>query len=115
MEVSWLFKTAGDTQQYTLNSKEGGTTVYSANVVKSIRWPGATTVFQNGKWLSIYIGNGVKATGICFMPIAPQEIKDDPEDQEEHPEPNPKDALEKLESDTDAEKKPEEGENPESQ
>jgi len=54
------------------------------------------------------VGNCVKSSSISFEPICPMEIKDDPDDVDEHPEPNPKDAMEKLESDTDAEKKEEE-------
>jgi radial spoke head protein 4A len=99
---SWLIKMFGDQQAYVLTTKDGGNAVYSVGSVKSLRWPGAYTVFQSGRWLSIYIGNGVKASSISFQPIAPQEIKEDPDDIDEFPEPNPKDALEKLESDTDA-------------
>ena len=108
---SWQIKSYGDSQQYTLLNKDGsaGNTTYSVGDVKSVRWPGAHTLFQNGRWLSIYIGNAIKSTSISYQPISPQEVKDDPEEQDEHPEPNPKDALEKLESDTDVVKNPDEG------
>jgi radial spoke head protein 4A len=107
MEISWLVKNIGDPQPYTLTTKEGGTAVYCTNVVRSLRWPGAITVCQNGRWFSMYIGNGVKATGVPFQPTAPMDVKEDPDDAEEHPEPNPKEAPpQKVETDTDANKPP---------
>ena len=103
MDISWQIKNIGDPQSYTLTTKEGGTTVYSTNVLKSIRWPGAVTVCSGGRFLSIYMGNGVKMTGASYEPLAPVDIKDEPDDMAEHPEPNPKNPPKpKLETDTDA-------------
>ncbi len=63
-----------------------GTTSYAVNVVKSLRWPGALTVAQNGKFASIYVGYGLKRGDVCFNPTEPPEIQKDPIDQGEQPE-----------------------------
>lgn len=60
--------------------------------MKSLRWKGATTVSQNGKWASLYIGYGVKTGDVCFQPTVPQEIIGDPEEANEQSEPTPLEA-----------------------
>jgi len=70
------------------------TTSYSTIVLKSLRWPGAATVYQNGKWQSIYIGYGQPRAGDSFNPIGPPTILAEPEDLDEMPEPNPAKAPE---------------------
>ena len=113
-EFSWIIKNIGDPQAYTLTTKEGGNVVYSANVLKSIRWPGSVTVCSGGRYFSIYIGTAIKSTGTPYQPTAPLDIKEEPEDQEEHPEPNPKNAPQKIETDTEAKNPETNPENPES-
>lgn len=108
---SWVSKVAGDTQPYNQLPPKEGTTTYSVNVIKSLRWPGAVTVAQQGKFANIYVGYGLKKGDTCFNPIEPPEIMRDPVDQGEQPEPTPLNAPEQLpEPDTEAEKKKAEGE-----
>lgn len=103
---SWISKVCGDTQPYNQLPPKEGTTTYSVNVVKSLRWPGAVTVAQGGKFASIYVGYGLKKGDNCFNPIEPPEIMRDPTDQVEMPEPTPLVAPDQLpEPDTDAAKK----------
>jgi hypothetical protein len=66
-----------------------GTSIYAVNVIKSLRWPGALTAAQNGKFVSVYVGYGLKRGDVCFNPIEPPEIMKDPIDQSEQPEPTP--------------------------
>ena len=107
---SWVSKVVGDTQPYNQLPPKEGTTAYSVNVLKSLRWPGAVTVAQQGKFANIYVGYGLKKGDTCFNPIEPPEIMKDPVDQGEQPEPTPLNAPEQLpEPDTEAEKKKAEG------
>lgn len=108
-ETAWQIRTYGDDQQYAKPPPKSDTnTTYATIAVRSFKWPGSATVYQNGKWESIYIGDGIALGGDSFMPIAPAEIMQDPEDGIEQDEPNPKTAVEPIEPDTDEEKKEEE-------
>ena len=55
-------------------------------------------------------GNGLKIGGDSFFPVQPGLVGEDPEDRVEMPEPNPKDAPQELESDSEAGKEGAEGE-----
>ena len=101
---SWTSKVCGDTQLY--NTKEDGVTVsYAVNVLKSLRWPGSTTVAKSGKFTTIYVGYGLKRGDPSYNPIEPPSVQKDPEEEVEKPEPNPlQEPPIKDEVDTDAEK-----------
>ena len=43
-----------------------------------MRWPGAVTVAKNGKYASIYIGDGQKRGDSCFNQTEPPEVCADP-------------------------------------
>jgi hypothetical protein len=75
-------------------------------VIKSLRWPGAVTVAQNGKFSNIYVGHGLKRGDMSFNPIEPPDVMKDPVDQLEQPEPTPLIAPE-LEPEPDTDKKDE--------
>ena len=106
MEAAWVSKIVGDSQPYNQLPPKDGTTSYAVNVLKSLRWPGAVTVAQNGKFASIYVGYGLKRGDVCFNPTEPPEVQRDPSDQSEMPEPTPLFAPEEpLEFDTDSKKK----------
>ena len=79
-------KVCGDNQKY---SKGEATIDYQANIVKSLRWPGAVTVAKGGKYVNIYVGDGVKKGDTSYYPIEPPEVQADPTDQTEQPEPTP--------------------------
>jgi hypothetical protein len=42
--IAWTTKIVGDPQPYNQLPPKEGTTTYSVNVVKSLRWPGSVTV-----------------------------------------------------------------------
>ena len=86
LEISWLTKVVGDTQPYNQLPPKEGTTTYAVNVIKSLRWPGALTVSQNGTFANIYVGYGLKRGDISFNPTEPPEVQKDPVDQYEQPE-----------------------------
>ena len=69
------------------------------------------TVAQNGKYCTIYVGDGIKRGDTAFFPTEPPEVQSDPTDQIEMPEPTPLEAPEEpAEPDTDKEEKGEEQE-----
>ena len=45
--------------------------------------------FSQGRFLSIYVGNGLKYETTTYYPINPPKIMDDPLEFEEQPEPTP--------------------------
>ena len=53
-------KLYGDKTEYInpMNPKEKIN--YGVVVVRSLQWPGAYTIFNKGKYSSIYVGNGFK-------------------------------------------------------
>ena len=77
LEIAWLSKVCGDTQQYR---KGEGNINYAANVVKSLRWPGAVTVAKGGEYCSIYIGDGLKRGDPSYNPLQPEDLQTEPKD-----------------------------------
>ena len=57
LDSSWTCKVVGDAQTY---NKGEGTITFAYNVLRSLRWPGATVVHKGGKFVNIYVGWGVK-------------------------------------------------------
>jgi hypothetical protein len=60
-------------------------------MVRSLLWPGATSFYQNGRILQVYLGNGHKFEQAkpCYFPINPPEIMPDVEEYGDEPEPTP--------------------------
>lgn len=85
--TAWIHKKAGDQTIYL--NPQGEEVCNGLNIFKSLRWPGALTVQQNGKWVQIYLGNGLKGGTETYYPISPPVILEEPEDIEEQYEPNP--------------------------
>jgi radial spoke head protein 4A len=99
---NWLVRTYGDTQPFTSESEK--VNVYSSTLIRTLLWPGSMTLAMpmRSAWSFLYVGTGMKSVQM-FIPKQPENIKDDPEDLEEFPEPNPNQApSEKMESDSDA-------------
>lgn len=108
LESAYLLKVVGDDQPYNPDGDEEGTASYAANVIKSLRWPGAYTIAYAGKYTNIYVGHGLKFGGVSYNPTSPPEVMRDPDEKVEQPEPTPLEAPEEpLEPDTDEENKPE--------
>lgn len=100
--VAWSFKVFGDKGIYKFNDADKSHQVTAA---RSMIWPGAATVAQGTRFANIYIGYATKCgtllpanptTGLPllegtapFNPLIPDDIMDEPQDLEEHDEPNP--------------------------
>uniref|UniRef100_A0A7S3KFV1 Uncharacterized protein n=1 Tax=Euplotes crassus TaxID=5936 RepID=A0A7S3KFV1_EUPCR len=108
LESAWLMKVVGDNQPYNGDGEDEGTVTYSANVIKSLRWPGAYTVAYCGQYTNIYIGYGLKQGNVAYNPTTPPDVIEDPDENPEQPEPTPLEAPEEpLEPDTDEDNKKE--------
>lgn len=110
LESVWVSRVVGDNQAYGLPSGEANAS-YAANCVRNLRWPGSVIAQQNGRYVNLYLGYGLKAGENSFYPIQPPDVDDDPADPREQFEPNPKDAPIEYESDTDAKPEDQEEEN----
>eukprot|EP01017_Pseudomicrothorax_dubius_P005628 TRINITY_DN11459_c0_g1_i8.p1 TRINITY_DN11459_c0_g1~~TRINITY_DN11459_c0_g1_i8.p1 ORF type:complete len:489 (-),score=113.27 TRINITY_DN11459_c0_g1_i8:797-2263(-) len=112
-EANWLVRVHGDTQVFNMADKdEGKSTTYAVLALRPLTWPGACVIANNNTWSHIYVGYGIKAGGLPFFPIAPNDIMVEGVEQDEMPEPNPKNPLpEPLEpnSDDEGKKKDENG------
>jgi hypothetical protein len=88
---TWIVKVAGDAQPFNpLPGTEGNPRSYAVNVLKSYLWPGSITCSKNGRFQSIYVGDGLKRGGSSFNPTDVPEVSKDPvDDYKEQPEPTP--------------------------
>jgi hypothetical protein len=108
--TAWTYKVFGDKGQYKFGDTDK---THQVTGVRSTIWPGATTVAQGTKFANLYVGYALKCgtllppnpqTGLPlllgtdpFSPLVPGDIMDEPQDLEEHDEPNPgEDDVESL-------------------
>jgi len=104
---AWIIKVYGDKGQYTFPDN---TKSYRITAVRSLIWPGAVTVAQGTRFANLYIGYGQKcatlvdpykesglpltgaspfSSGNGMLPLAPEDVMEEPDDQEEQEEPQP--------------------------
>jgi hypothetical protein len=84
---AWVVRKFGDCDEYLNESKNK--VCYGAVVVRSICWPGAFTIFNQGKSIHIYIGNGLKFDSTPYQYIYTPKFREDPKEYDSCPEPNP--------------------------
>ena len=83
----WKVKVVGD--QMVHNRANGDPITHAVVLVKNTRWPGTLCVWKEEKFANIYVGFGIKAIGSPFTPTQYGTVDKDPNDTNEHPEPNP--------------------------
>lgn len=88
--TAWANRLVGDTQLYELPPPKKGHMTNAVNVIRSLWWPGAFTVQQNGGWIHFYVGDGLKAPVKTYYPTQPPLILAEPNDPAEMAEPTPK-------------------------
>jgi hypothetical protein len=49
-------------------------------VVRSLQWPGGFNYYYQGRYLSIYVGNGHKYEEVAYFPIHPPTVNNDPDE-----------------------------------
>ena len=59
-------------------------------VLKSLVWPGAYILYQDGRWFNFYIGHGHKFDQKDYYPVSPPIPQFEPVEIPEQSEPNPK-------------------------
>jgi len=99
--IAWSFKSFGDKGLYKFGDADKSHRVTAA---RSLIWPGAATVAQGTKFANIYVGYALKCGSLvpsnplsglplenttAFNPLVPDDIMEEPNDLEEHDEPNP--------------------------
>ena len=88
--ASWSVRKGGDTSSLE-NGAGNTTTPHGIAVLRSTKWPGATTVADGSSFVNHYVGFGICAGTVPFFPAAPGEVQAEPDDLEEQPEPQPDD------------------------
>ena len=89
-QMPWVVKLMGDKNVYADPAVPKKQVNYGVVVVRSLQWPGAFTLYSQGRYLSIYVGNGLKYETQTYYPINPPLIMEDPGDMwPEQPEPTP--------------------------
>ena len=84
----------GDTTDYFNPIKPTKKINNGVIVIRSLQWPGAYTLYHQGRTISIYVGNGLKYEGTTtasagYFPIFPPKVMSDPAEFKEMPEPTP--------------------------
>ena len=103
----WKLRICGDQMIYTVPEKEPIT--HAVIHIENERWPGTHCVWKEGQFCNIYVGMGIKNVDECYYPTQIEKIDKDPEDVNEHSEPNPEKEPVIPEEDSDEEKKEGEG------
>ena len=75
---AWTIKHYGESDIFGTVKKADERVNFGSVVAKSLQWPGAHTLFTNGKWMQIYVGDGLKYEQKTFYPVFPPKIRDDP-------------------------------------
>ena len=98
----------GDSGVYRTESKK--TICHGVIVVRSLKWPGSFNFYYQGRYFTIYVGNGHKYEETSYYPIHPPTVQDDPEEYADHFEPNPLNEPKAPEEKPEGEGQPVEGE-----
>ena len=78
---AWIVKHCGEKDTFeTVKSTAAKPDKVNFGVVvaKSLQWPGSYTFFSQGRWLSVYVGDGLKYEQQTYYPIFPPKIREDP-------------------------------------
>lgn len=75
---AWVVKHCGEKDVFGTPKNPLDKVNYGVVVVKSLQWPGAYTFFSQGRWMQVYVGDGLKYEQKTFYPVFPPKIMDDP-------------------------------------
>eukprot|EP00927_Polykrikos_kofoidii_P040933 TRINITY_DN3489_c0_g1_i1.p1 TRINITY_DN3489_c0_g1~~TRINITY_DN3489_c0_g1_i1.p1 ORF type:complete len:435 (-),score=84.88 TRINITY_DN3489_c0_g1_i1:33-1337(-) len=89
--MKWIVKQSGDVAVYKnplpLGETPKLTVSNTTTYLRSHTWPGAVCIARNGTFINLYIGYGLKAGGPEFFIRAPEDVQDEPADEDEVEEP----------------------------
>ena len=76
LQSPWVCRLEGDRSECA--DEQGKIVCHGVVVIRSLIWPGAFTLYQNGKQTSIYVGDGLKFSE-AFRPfqLSPPVLNDD--------------------------------------
>lgn len=117
-QIPWAIRLMGDTTEYFNPIKPTKKINNGVVVVRSLQWPGAYTLYHQGRTISIYIGNGLKYEGsassqaVGYFPIFPPKVMNDPPEFKEQPEPTPLTMEPPKQEEAPAQENPDGGEPP---
>jgi hypothetical protein len=77
----------GDSSEYKTES--GKSVCNGVVVVRSLQWPGAYNFYYQGRYSTIYVGNGHKYEEVHYFPVHPPTVNSDPKEYGDQPEPTP--------------------------
>ena len=72
----------GDKNIYKHQSIPNKEVNYGVVVARSLQWPGSYTFYTQGRYLSVYVGNGLKYETQSYFPVHPPKIMEDPAQHE---------------------------------
>ena len=78
---TWSVRIYGDTCRYKDIRKKNTYVNYGLISLKSLVWPGMTTMFTGNKYISMYVGSGLKEEVKTYYPIFPPKILPEPDDE----------------------------------
>ena len=91
----------GDCTEYLSETKKS--VCNGVVVVRSLQWPGSFNFYFQGRYLNIYVGNGLKYEETSYFPIHPPIVKADREEYPLQPEPTPLEEPEAKKEDAEGE------------
>ena len=86
---SWVLRKYGDFTNFNAANPLHKATNSGIVVVKSLIWPGSYNFFTQGKWMQVYLGDGLKFDCKNYFPVHAPKVWNDPEELFCMPEPNP--------------------------
>ncbi len=86
---AWIVRSHGESTSFKQLNPILPAVNYGVVVAKSMWWPGAFSFFTQGRWCSIYVGNGLKFEEAAYYPVFPPIIAADPKERLTAEEPNP--------------------------
>ena len=75
---AWSVRLCGDNTLYANPKNPNEKVNFGVVVVRSMQWPGAATFFTQGRWMNVYVGDGLKYEQKTFYPVFPPIIREDP-------------------------------------
>ena len=86
---AWIVRMYGDETDFKQLNPALPSVNYGVAVAKSLWWPGSYSFFTQGRYCSIYVGNGLKYEEASYYPVFPPKITADPKERPTAEEPNP--------------------------
>lgn len=74
----WVVRLMGDPGEY--KNDQGKPVSNGCVVVRSLQWPGSYNFYYQGRYMSVYVGNGHKYEEVSYFPVHPPCVNEDPDE-----------------------------------